>query len=188
MRINEDNFVEQLKFRNEKALEYVIDNYGRIVKSVIKKHLFSLEYYQEECINDVFLAVWGNINSYRAEKSSFTNWIAGISRYKAIDYKRKYLNREQAENLDDVVAGEEDREQLKLIEKELSEEMEEMLSCLNPEDRELFMKLYVDEMEPEEVSRQTGMKKDVIYNRVSRGKRKIRKLFSGQKGENSYEQ
>ena len=56
------------------------------------------------------------------------------------------------------------------------------------EDRELFMKLYVDEMEPEEVSRQTGMKKDVIYNRVSRGKRKIRKLFSGQKGENSYEQ
>lgn len=50
------------------------------------------------------------------------------------------------------------------------------------------MKLYVEEMEPEEVSRQTGMKKDVIYNRVSRGRRKIRKLFSTQKGEKSYEQ
>ena len=57
MRINEDNFVEQLKFRNEKALEYVIDNYGRIVKSIVKKNLFSLQDYQEECINDVFLAV-----------------------------------------------------------------------------------------------------------------------------------
>ena len=77
---------------------------------------------------------------------------------------------------------------MKMIEEELSEEMEEMLSCLSPEDRELFMKLYVDEMEPEEVSRQTGMKKDVIYNRVSRGRRKIRKLFSTQKGEKSYEQ
>ena len=75
-----------------------------------------------------------------------------------------------------------------MIEEELSEEMEEMLSCLSPEDRELFMKLYVEEMEPEEVSRQTGMKKDVIYNRVSRGRRKIRKLFSTQKGEKSYEQ
>ena len=63
-----------------------------------------------------------------------------------------------------------------------------LLSCLSPEDRELFMKLYVEEMEPEEVSRQTGMKKDVIYNRVSRGRRKIRKLFSTQKGEKSYEQ
>lgn len=77
---------------------------------------------------------------------------------------------------------------MRLIEKELSEEMEEMLSCLNPEDRELFLKLYVDEMEPEEVSRQTGLKKDVIYNRVSRGRRRIRKLFSGQRGEKSYEQ
>lgn len=77
---------------------------------------------------------------------------------------------------------------MKIIEEELSEEMEEMLSCLSPEDRELFMKLYVEEMEPEEVSRQTGMKKDVIYNRVSRGRRKIRKLFSTQKGEKSYEQ
>ena len=182
MKINEDNFVEQLKFRNEKALEYVIDNYGRIVKSIVKKHLFSLQDYQEECINDVFLAVWENIESYRPMRSSFVNWIAGIARYKAIDYKRKYLKRIQTENLEDVTAGEEDREQMKMIEEELSEEMEEMLSCLSPEDRELFMKLYVEEMEPEEVSRQTGMKKDVIYNRVSRGRRKIRKLFSTQKG------
>ncbi|WP_330638561.1 sigma-70 family RNA polymerase sigma factor [Blautia sp. NSJ-159] len=169
-------------------LEYVIDNYGRIVKSIVKKHLFSLQDYQEECINDVFLAVWENIESYRPMRSSFVNWIAGIARYKAIDYKRKYLKRIQTENLEDVTAGEEDREQMKMIEEELSEEMEEMLSCLSPEDRELFMKLYVEEMEPEEVSRQTGMKKDVIYNRVSRGRRKIRKLFSTQKGEKSYEQ
>ena len=59
----------------------------------------------------MFLAVWANIDSFRPERSSFLNWIAGISRYKAIDYKRKYLNREQMENLDDVTAGEEDREQ-----------------------------------------------------------------------------
>ena len=39
MKINEDNFVEQLKFRNEKALEYVIDNYGRIVKIYCKEAL-----------------------------------------------------------------------------------------------------------------------------------------------------
>lgn len=107
MKINEDNFVEQLKFRNEKALEYVIDNYGRIVKSIVKKHLFSLQDYQEECINDVFLAVWENIESYRPMRSSFVNWIAGIARYKAIDYKRKYLKRIQTENLEDVTAGEE---------------------------------------------------------------------------------
>ncbi|MCR2022778.1 hypothetical protein [Blautia pseudococcoides] len=35
MKINEDNFIEQLKFWNEKALEYVIDNYGSIVRSEV---------------------------------------------------------------------------------------------------------------------------------------------------------
>ncbi len=30
MQITEDNFIGQLKQRNEKALEYIIDNYGWI--------------------------------------------------------------------------------------------------------------------------------------------------------------
>lgn len=39
MKINEENFLDQLKKKNEKALDYVIDTYGWIIKSVIKKHL-----------------------------------------------------------------------------------------------------------------------------------------------------
>lgn len=32
MKINEGNFIIQLRKRNEKALDYVIDNYGWIIK------------------------------------------------------------------------------------------------------------------------------------------------------------
>ena len=39
LQITEDNFIEQIKKKNEKALEYVIYNYGWVLKSVIKKHL-----------------------------------------------------------------------------------------------------------------------------------------------------
>lgn len=187
MKIDENNFIKQMLLGNEKALEYVVDEYGRLVKSVVKKHLFSLEDCQGECINDVFLAVWENIGSYQQDKNSFANWIAGIARFKSIDYKRKYLNRNTTENIEDVTVGREDDMLLKLVEKELSQEMEELLCCLKPEDRDLFIKLYVEDMNPDEISQVTGMKKDVIYNRVSRGKRRIRKLFAGQKGEHSYE-
>ena len=34
----------------------------------------------------------------------------------------------------------------------------------------------------DEISEETGLKKAVIYNRVSRGKKKIRALFSDGKG------
>uniref|UniRef100_UPI0039047390 sigma factor n=1 Tax=Gudongella sp. SC589 TaxID=3385990 RepID=UPI0039047390 len=91
MRITEDNFIQEIKKRNEKALEYVIENYGWILKTVLKKHLFYLQDYYDECMNDCLLAVWENINNYNPEKSNFKNWVGGIAKYKSIDYTRKYL-------------------------------------------------------------------------------------------------
>lgn len=70
MQITEDNFIEQLKNKNEKALEHVIDNYGWILKSVIKKHLFYLPDYHEECLNDCLMSIWENISYYDPKSSA----------------------------------------------------------------------------------------------------------------------
>lgn len=77
-------------------------------------------------------------------------------------------------NLDDIKAGKEDEHLIGLIEDEISEEVEKILSCLNEADRALFLKLFYEEKDISEVSRETGLRKETIYNRVSRGKRKIR--------------
>ena len=60
---------------------------------------------------------------------------------------------------------------------EFSKETTEMLACLKPRDRELFLKLYVEEKSFDEISQETGTEKTVLYNRLSRSKRKIRRLF-----------
>ena len=57
-----------------------------------------------------------------------------------------------------------------------------MLECLKPLDRELFMKLYVEDKTIEQVSEETGMKKEIIYNRLSRGKNKIRRQYRTERG------
>lgn len=43
MKITEENVVEQLMMKNEKALFYIVDQYGGIIKSIIKKYLSNLE-------------------------------------------------------------------------------------------------------------------------------------------------
>ncbi|KAJ53721.1 RNA polymerase sigma-70 factor [Clostridium tetanomorphum DSM 665] len=43
MKINEENFIRYLKKKNEKALDYIIDVYGGLIKSIVKKHLYNLE-------------------------------------------------------------------------------------------------------------------------------------------------
>lgn len=182
LKITEENFVEEMKRGNEKALEYVIDNYAWILKTVIKKHLFYLPNLYEECMNDCLLAIWDNIDSYNPEKSSFKNWVGGIAKYKSIDYTRKYLRDLENQNIEDVNIAIEDNSLKEILSKEISEETEKMLSSLSKEDQKIFVKLYFKEKSMDEISKDTGLSKSVLYNRLSRGKKKMREEISEEGG------
>lgn len=173
MRINRDNFLTRLKARDERALEFVLEEYGGLLMSVIRRHLFCLPQLQEECLNDVLLRIWEHTAQFDETRSTFKNWIAGIARYQSITYLRKYKHYLEELSLDACDTGTEDAKLSRLIEKELSEETERMLHCLKTEDQSLFLKLYCEEQDVEEVSRETGIKKSTIYQRVARGKKKI---------------
>jgi len=62
LKITEENFIGEMKKGNEKALEYVIDNYAWILKTVLKKHLFYIPNLYDECMNDCLFAIWENIH------------------------------------------------------------------------------------------------------------------------------
>ncbi|KQB75773.1 RNA polymerase subunit sigma-70, partial [Clostridium butyricum] len=103
MKIDEDNFIRQLKYRNSKALDFIVDEYSNLVLKIIRTVLNSNFHsqYVEECANDVFWSVWSNIDSFDEQKGNFKYWIAAISKYKAIDYKRKLLKQNNIDSIDD---------------------------------------------------------------------------------------
>lgn len=172
--MNDDEIVYLIKKRNEKGLELLINTYSGLINSIIRKHLYNIYDKHDECIDDVLLSIWNNIDSFDNSKNTFKNWVAAISQYRAIDYKRKYLkllNKEfditQIENhafIDNSI-----------IENELRSEIEELLVCLKPEDRDIFIKRYIEDKSIEELVLETGIKEEIIYNRLSRGRKKIRK-------------
>ena len=176
MKINEDNFMKQLKMKDEKALDYVIDTYGGLIKSIVKKHLYNLEQLQDEAINDILLAVWYHIDSFNVEKSSFQNWLGAVSKYKCVDCKRKYLKPLETENIDDLRIESTFSVEKEIIKKSLSEDIESLLNNLNSKDREIFLKYYVEEMDINILSQEMDIKTSVIYNRLSRGRSKLRNI------------
>lgn len=177
MKITEENFISRLKYKDEKALEYVIDNYAWIIKTVIKKHLFTLENHQEECMNDIIFAIWNNIDRFDESKSSFKNWVASISKYKSIDYLRKYKEKVTHDSIDDLdIASNYDVHE-EITKEHISEELEDMLNQLKPQDKELFIKLYIEQKDLEEVALDMGTNKNTLYIRGSRGKKKLRDMF-----------
>ncbi len=174
MAITEENFVKEMIDGNEKALDYVINNYAWILKTVLKKHLFYLMDYYDECMNDCLLAIWENIENYDSNRSSFKNWIGGIAKYKSIDYTRKYLKDLNNRNIEDVRIFDTETPLEEILTKEINIEIRKMLHCLSNEDKKIFKQLYFEEKNMDEISVNTGLSKPVLYNRLSRGRKKIR--------------
>lgn len=166
-----------IKNRNENGMELLINEYAALIKAIVKKHLYNLPQYHEECINDVYLRIWNNIAGFDKEKNILKNWIAAIAKYRAIDYKRKYLKTLQQVDISEVDIESDFVIEKEALKNELDYELEGLLKNLSPLDKQLFIKLFVKEESIEEVSNEFNIKPSAIYNRVSRGKSKLRSLF-----------
>ena len=167
-----------IKKRNEKGMELLINQYAPLIKAIVKKHLYNLPQYYEECINDVYLRIWNNIASFDKEKNILKNWIAAIAKYRAIDYKRKYLRTLEHMDISGLEIESDFTIEKEVLKNELEYETEEILKSLNLLDKQLFIKLFVKEESIKEVSEEFNMKPSAVYNRISRGKSKLRSLFS----------
>ena len=164
--------IEGIKKHDEKAFEKLVDVYGGLIKSITAYHMSAFREYQEECVNDILLSIWRNIKSYDERKNTLKNWIGAICKYKCIDYKRKYY-KENFVELDETIPVPDPTEKL-ILEQEIEMETEELLSSLSPRDRELFRRRYINEESVEEISRDMQLAPSVLYNRLSRGKKKLR--------------
>lgn len=167
-----------IKSKNDKGMELLINEYAPLIKAIVRKHLYNLPQYHEECVNDVYLGIWNNIVSFNKEKNILKNWIAAISKYKAIDYKRKYLKTLEYIDISEIEVESDFTIEKEALKNELDCEWEELLKNLNILDRQIFIKLFVKEESIKRVSEEFNIKPSVIYNRISRGKNKLRSLLS----------
>lgn len=174
--ISQAELVRGLIRRDEKALETVIEEYGPLIRSIVRYHMYRLESMQDECVNDILLAIWQNGAKFDPAKNTLKNWIGAISKYKCIDYKRKYLQRAAMEEIDENMEDPSSVDQ-ELMRKETERELEEMLSCLKPKDRELFYKRYIQNEDIKDISKSCHMGVSAIYNRLSRGRKLLRLNF-----------
>ena len=177
MKITDENVVEQLKVKNEKALFYIVDQYGGIIKAVIKKYLGNLEIIQDECFDDVLLIIWQNITSYDKNKNSLKNWIAAITKYKSIDYQRQYKKFLHQDEIEEHMVVDFNNAETKIMANTLSSETEQLLSSLKKEDQILFLQHYGEQKSIEELAKEHGVQRSVLYNRLSRGRKKLRTVF-----------
>lgn len=174
---DEEWIIKHIKKKNEKAIYELIDKYGNLLKAIIKRHSYGYTSYHEECFNDVLLGVWENIDQFDSKKGTFKNWLAGISRYQALNIVRKYKKEiESLELEDNKIIDLKCRPAEELI---IKEDLNDFLSSLSTLDREIFIYLFYQGLTVKEVSEIYSISTDSIYKRVSRA----RENFREKKGE-----
>ncbi len=175
-RVNDQNFIGLLKRKEEAALDYVVDTYGGLIKAVVRRHLAVFPDDYGECVNDILLTVWEQAEHYDPERSSFPAWLAAISKYKAIDFKRR-----RAHTLTEApLTGEEPSEtgnpEETVLADEIGAEMQSLLQYLSEDDRKLFWGRYVEGQPAELLAKQRNIKVSALYNRLSRDRKKLKHL------------
>lgn len=172
----ENVFIEELKKRNPDALEYVLDAFGNLIYKLAYMQLNSKEL-SEECVNDVLLKVWENIDGYDYDKSKFKNWLAAITKYSSIDILRKekryFENTELKEENTDSESIED-----KVISRDELESIKERICSFKELDRNIFIQRFFLNKSVKDIANLYNMTPKAISLRILRGREKLSKHYS----------
>lgn len=83
----QEELVSEIKLRNQKAFAYLYDSYSKALFGVVYKVLNNTEL-SEDTLQNSFIKIWENINSYDPEKGRLYTWMLNIARNSAIDVLR----------------------------------------------------------------------------------------------------
>ena len=180
------NFITRLKKQKEDALEYVIDAYMPLVKTIATKILNNMKRSDvDECINDVFLTVWQNAHQFQGDTQDFKKWIGMITKYRAIDRYRQAKKQNAHEQSDAPLEQKASALQtdISVLKREEKNELLFAISQLKEIDRDIFMMKYYLELSNSEIADNLGLSKAAVDNRLYRGKKilatntKLKELF-----------
>jgi RNA polymerase sigma factor (sigma-70 family) len=97
---SDDDLAQRLHERDPEALETLISRYSREIFYFIRVVLDGIGVAQdaEECVNDLFVAVWQEIDSFDPLRGTLRTWLTMRAKYIALD-RRRQLCRRQTHNM-----------------------------------------------------------------------------------------
>ena len=129
--ITDDELVSLIIKKSQSAFDELIRIYGGLIKSIVKYHLKDIVMWQEECINDILFSIWRNIDRFDPNKNSLKNWIGAVSKYRAINYKRKFYKELINGELNESIADGKEIDEY-IIKQDIENDIMSLLSGLKP--------------------------------------------------------
>lgn len=160
------------------TFEEAYEEYYGVVYKAVYMRLLSREN-TEDVVQETFIKAMNSWDRFDDSKASAKTWLCTIARNTMINYVRNNKKHENS-SLDEM--GEAGFE-IGVVDKELesladddAREVYELLKPLKPQDRELLVMRYVEEMSYKEIADKVGSNDRAVAKRVERLIKKCREL------------
>ncbi len=172
--MQDEEIIKRIKKKDYAGLEELLAVYGdsmlRTIHSVLSQPHEVSE--RQDVANEVFYEVWQKIAAYQPDRSRLITWLLVISRSRAIDQKRK-LNKRSLEEKPV------DEQELAIEESPLTKEnFLGFIEDLEALDQRIFLLYYFYQESPETIAEQTDLNVSAIYNRLSRGRKRLKERMT----------
>lgn len=174
--MNENELINMLLHRNEKALPLLELHYGPLIRYIIAPILTD-QRDRDEVFSDIVLRVWDRIDQFDSDHGTWANWLSIISRNAAIDRLRK-ITPVTSEITDEIPAPDSDPEQ-QLIRKERQQTLSKAIRELTYEEQALFYRKYYYRQPTSQIASEYGTTERAIEGKLYRIKKKLRKVLGG---------
>lgn len=157
----------------ETGLRWAMRDYASLVRGILRRILPQRERDVEECMADVFVALWRNAQKLYDTGTPVRAWLfvtarnTGINRYRALHRREEVpLTEEMAQTIAELMpdtAG------------DAADWVGALVDAMGPPDREIFLRKYYLMQSSREIAASLGMSVGSVNTRLCRGRERLRK-------------
>ena len=171
---DETKLLARLKNRKRNSMEEAIETYTPYLSTVLYNMVGNRLPKEdiEEITSDVFVMLWKNAEYIDPEKGTVRGYIAAAAR----NFALKRLNKKtDCTCLDDIEIPDETSA---IDENAESSALWNAVMSLGEPDNEIFVRYYKFDEKLRDISKATGLNLSTVKTKLSRGKRKLKKILS----------
>lgn len=180
--MKEQELIELLKRKNEDGLTALSTHYGPLMRYIIAPILHDPRD-QEDCLAEVVLRVWDNIDSYDPRKGSWKSWLTAITRNTALNHVRARARHDTAGEIPENFPSAAPTPEEQVLQHEQARALERAVSQLSARDRRLFYRKYYYLQSTAQIASELGITERAVEGRLYRLRKTLRKASGGERYE-----
>lgn len=176
--MHEKETIELILKRDEKGLQLLQTYYTPLIRYIVSPILKDPRE-QEECISEITMKIWNNIESYNAEKGSWNAWLTAIARNSALSQARKIRPTVSTQDIPTELPSTDPTPEEAYLQKERQAMLLNALSKLSQKDRTVFYRKYYYLQSTAQIAAEMSTTERAVEGRLYRIKKRLRKLLGG---------